>query len=726
MIGLQSQTLVFKKAVWIFAFIFILCTMTVAGIIPKSSDKVIEININSLQMRFDKNTGSLIRLSSKEGCVFLETTPDRAGIVDFAYPIKEFEPLRMASRFSQNVRIEKQNGGVLLHWENLGASRTFPLTGHISVTVQIKPAPDGRSVILTCEITNDSGNSIRQVLFPDFVGLIPFAGEQNTRFRLAPFVIEPFEMLKPDPLIVPFYGFGKFGSGDGWMEFKSGKYRSFSQKLVDWLDFGDVKNGFSIYARRWPSEDPNVSMMLHLSEIDHKLRLLFAHNIEIAPGEKWQSDDYWLTPHQHGWAEGIQPFRKWVQQNLHRRFELPKHIKNGMGFRTVWMSKGRPEDREHDVLYSYKDLPEIAKESIDHGLNELVPWFWGPGCQLPFTTVNTLGSRQELLDAVAECRKLGVNVSLFISVLYLGNPSATKYGLTPSREMAWTYHPELIPKFNPHYAAWNELVLANQNDVRWQADVLTAFKEFFDIGITSFVWDVFWAAPVSPNLYDLSEKIRIAAKKSDIQSVYAGEGGCDMRRDYEYLDYMWNWNWNWDWPHNKDFRPLASVFPAPRFNVNIDKSVQMVKYCFADNTYMNIMPAQPDGVNASDLIANHPPLSRALRQCAKLRQQFLAYFTDGRMIGDSILEEESPGAHISAFVLPDKILTILVKDENEGKVPLTCDPRYWLDAGIGRIKLKIYNSDGLLVGTEQFTDKIWQKTTPVLLPHEILLYEFSA
>jgi preprotein translocase subunit SecG len=52
MIGLQSQTLVFKKAVWIFAFIFILCTMTVAGIIPKSSDKVIEININSLQMRF--------------------------------------------------------------------------------------------------------------------------------------------------------------------------------------------------------------------------------------------------------------------------------------------------------------------------------------------------------------------------------------------------------------------------------------------------------------------------------------------------------------------------------------------------------------------------------------------------------------------------------------------------------------------------------------------------
>jgi len=363
--------------------------MTVAEINPKSSDKVIEINIHGLQMRFDKNTGSLIRLSSKEGCIFLETTP-------------------------------------------------------------------GRSVILTCEITNDSGTSIPQVLFPDFAGLIPFAGEQNTRFRLAPFVIEPFEMLKPDPVIVPFYGFGKYERGNGWMEFKSGKYKDFSQKLVDRLDFGDVKNGFSIYARRWPSEDPNVSMMLHLSEIDHKLRLLFAHNIEIAPGEKWQSDEYWLTPHQHGWAEGIQPFRKWVQQNLHRRFEFPKHIKNGMGFRTLWMSKGRPEDREHDVLYSYKDLPEIAKESIDHGLNELVPWFWCNGFQLPFTTVNSLGSRQELTDAIAECRELGVNVSLFISVLYLNNPSAAKYGLTPSREMAWTYHPELIPRLNPHYASWRK------------------------------------------------------------------------------------------------------------------------------------------------------------------------------------------------------------------------------------------------------------------------------
>ena len=179
------------------------------------------------------------------------------------------------------------------------------------------------------------------------------------------------------------------------------------------------------------------------------------------------------------------------------------------------------------------------------------------------------------------------------------------------------------------------------------------------------------------------------------------------------------------WPHIKDFRPLASVFPAPRFNINIDESVQMVKYCFADNTYMNIMPAQPDGINASDLIANHPPLSQALRQCAKLRQQFLAYFTDGRMIGDCILKEESPGAHISSFVLPDNILTIVVKDENEGKVTLTCDPRYWLDTGNGQISLNIYNSDGLLVGTEQFTDNIWQKTTPVLRPYDIVLYEFS-
>ena len=184
-----------------------------------------------------------------------------------------------------------------MYWENLAASRPLALNGQVAVTVWFKAAADSHSVIMNCTIENKSDQRIRQVLFPDLVGLLPFAGEKQTHLRSAAFVIEPFELLKADVDMVPFYATGKFHVGNGWVEYKSGRYKSFSQKLVDWLDFGDIQNGFSLIARRWPPEKPDISLMLHLSETDHKLRLLFCHDIEIAPGEKWQSDEYWLTGH---------------------------------------------------------------------------------------------------------------------------------------------------------------------------------------------------------------------------------------------------------------------------------------------------------------------------------------------------------------------------------------------------------------------------------------------
>ena len=710
------------KFFWILCFLTCFSISSFAVLNEKPDNSLIKFTINQLHVTLDKNTGSIVKICTRDGITFLDRTPLRASVIDLAYPIKKFEPLRLASRFSQNVQIENRGNDVVVIWENLGASRSFPLDGSIRVTVQFKTAPDDNSMILTCKIENNSDQSIPQVLFPDLAGLIPFAGIKQTRFRSAAFVIAPFEMLRPDPEMVPFYATGPYHVGNGWVEYKSGKYKSFSQKLIDWLDLGDVKNGFSVFARRWPPEEPDASVMLHLSEIDNKLRLLFAHTTDIKPGEKWQSGEYWLTPHEHGWAEGIQPYRKWVEQNLRRSFEQPEHIKNGMGFRSIWLTKGLVADPKQDVLYSYKDLPFLAKESIENGLNEMVIWFWCDYFQLPFSSLDYLGSKQDLIDALVKCKEIGVNVSLFISVLYLKNPTAARYGLTPTKEMSWSYHPDLIPEFNPPYASWNEAVMAEQDNAQWQADVYASFKELIDLGLTSFVWDVFMAAPTQPNLYDLAEMIRITCKKRDLQSVFAGEGGCNIGYDYKYLDYTWNWNWNW--PHYKDFRAFTSVFPAPRLNVNIDESAQIVKYCFADNAYMNVMPSQPDGINASDLITNHPPLHQALQECARLRQQFLPYFTDGRLIGECILTEDCPGIHVSAYVLPKKILAILVNDENPKTALMTCQPGYWLSSQDAKFTVNIYNSQGKLVETQNFTDKIWQYQTPELQPLEIMLYEF--
>ena len=683
-----------------------------------------EFTLNGLHFTIDRNSGSIVRLGLSGVGVLLETSPDSASIIDMAFPVKEFEPLRLAARFSQNAKIEKTTDGVIVSWDSLGASRPLDLSGHVSVAIQFRAAADGKSVIMSCSINNQTEHAIPQVLFPDFMGLLPFAGEDNTLFRTATETIRPFELLKPHPETVPFYATGLFHVGNGWKQYKSGGYKIFSQKLADWLDFGAIDLGFSLFARRWEPEDPQASIMLHRSEATGKLRLLFAHSTDIAPGAVWRSNDYWLTPRRHGWAEGIEPFREWVQQNMHRPYPMPQHIKKGMGFRTVWMAKGVTSDTTNDAIYRYRDLPRLARDARAHGLDEMVIWFWCPYLQLPLHTLDYLGSEQELVDAVAECKKIGVNVNLFISVLYLADPTASRYGLTPTKEMSWTYHPELIPHFQPPYATWNWSALAEQDNQQWQDDVLASCKKFIDLGLTSFVWDVFSAMPTQPNVYDLAAKIRDLARGRDPNSVFAGEGGCNIGQDYKYLDYTWNWNWNW--PTYKDFRAFTSVFPAPRLNVNIDNSAKVVKYCFADNAYMNIMPSVPDGVNASDFIANHPTLSQALQQCAKLRRQFLPYFVSGVLIGDCILTRACDTAHISAYVMKDRALLILVKNEEEGSVEMNCDPGYWLQSASGKYRVRVYNSDGALIATKEIEKGNWQEKTEKLKPLDILLYEFIA
>src|SRR5262249_28272222 len=102
----------------------------------------------------------------------------------------------------------------------------------------------------------------------------------------------------------------------------------------------------------------------------------------------------------------------------------------------------------------------------------------------------------------------------------------------------------------------------------------------------------------------------------------------------------------------------TSVMEAPRLNPNIDHSPRDVKLSFMDNLYMDIMPTAPDGPNGSGKITDFPEMSKALKQCAKLRRHFLSYFLDGKLIGECILNEPCEGAHVTAYVLPDRALVM--------------------------------------------------------------------
>src|SRR6476620_11222962 len=85
---------------------------------------VVKATLNGLQFVLDAQSGSILSMSYPATDVMLQSSRDSAGIVDLAFPVKEFEPLRLASRFSKNVQITKEDRKITIHWLELGASRS--------------------------------------------------------------------------------------------------------------------------------------------------------------------------------------------------------------------------------------------------------------------------------------------------------------------------------------------------------------------------------------------------------------------------------------------------------------------------------------------------------------------------------------------------------------------------------------------------------------------------
>jgi len=209
--------------------------------------------LNGLELGVHDQTGNLIYLSHPATGRILESAPDSAGLLDLAYPVDSFAPMRLASRFSK-ARVMKGTNGVTITWDVLGPSRSnFPLpSGKVSAQVQIRSAPDGRSVIVTCRIENQSNAAVPQVLFPDLHGLKPFSGIERTRLRFPTAVLQPFLEPIKVPNSTPFY------ARLGWKEYPPGGYM-FAENSLRWLDLGSLKGGLSVFQKKWGTNDrPSV------------------------------------------------------------------------------------------------------------------------------------------------------------------------------------------------------------------------------------------------------------------------------------------------------------------------------------------------------------------------------------------------------------------------------------------------------------------------------------
>lgn len=674
----------------------------------------VNATLNDLQLTIDPDTGGLLQLRYPGVGRMLDSEPGCAGMVDLACPVDPFEPLRLASRFSHDACVTTADNTVVIRWKSLGPSRAGLCdTSGVSAEVRLKAGEDRQSVLLSCELRNDSPNTIRQVRFPDLAGLLPFAGRRNTKFRTGLLSSSPFvELAMNEERLSTQY---MHDEAHGVAQYKAGGMVS-DHMLGRWTDFGGLRGGLSLFPKRW-GWDPQVIVRLHLCE--GKLRLSCTHDVCIPPGETWSSGEFCLTPHTGGWAKGIPAYRAWVMQNYTREHPLPKHVRSGLGFRTTWMCQCQPQDPQ-DAVFRFGDLPLLARECRDHGLDEMVVWAWSEFFALPIPSAyEHLGGERGLVEAASQCKEVGVNVSPFISVLQANRKNAPRYGVEV-KDSNWRYHTDFVPRWNPSYADKFASATAPVDNKVWQSEVLESCKHLVDSGVHSLCWDQFCPRDIpEPNMRSLASAIRAYAKRRDPESVFSAENVFNIEIDSRYLDYTWNWG------GYRDCRPFTSVFPAPRINCCISSSPAAVKKGFADNLYLNIFPRRPESVNGSDWIANFPELSKALKQCAGLRRQFLRFFTEGTMIGECLLAKELPGVHSTAYVLPEGVMMVLINERRSREITIHCEIASWLESRSGRYRVDRFSEEGERVGTFQVDGPEWQGKLGTLESNELTVLEFK-
>ncbi|MHC4122952.1 MAG: hypothetical protein ACYSSI_05205 [Planctomycetota bacterium] len=691
---------------------------------------IYQTTLNGLSISIDEQTGCLVELSYPSTGVILQAKPDSGGLLDIAFPVDGVEPMRLASRFSK-AQLTKGENEITIFYEKLGPSRThvgLP-EGNIKAQIKIKASGYSRSMIMTCEIQNNTNLPIPQIMFPDLWGIQNQYQIQSPHERF-----DPFKQDKP------------VAARKQWMRepvpYTSEKNWGRIALCPSWLDIGNYTGGLSIFHKQWGWTNKPRLMALSLKNSPSTIRLCFEHLNRINPGQTWKSGEFWFTPHLGGWAKGIEVFRNYVEKvRPPREIPLPQHIRDDIGFRTIWMIEQAETDPKM-ADYRYRDIPGIARECAEHGIHELVMWFWWDrGFCLPVKTRSELGTRQEFIDAVRKAKQLGVNVTPFYTITIIASEIANaRYGSNFKGYSNWNYHTEFVPHFRPHYLQHmpniktHPLSLSgvtmHMTNKAYQDDVFHAVKEWIDEGIPSVCWDVYDSSESSdgktPDLIRLTRKIRKYARSKDPESTFSGEihslgmvpkgRSSSLELDSSVLDYTWNWQ------VYREREAFQNVMRTPRINMNVIASPTQVKIGFCAGLFLNIMPNKLDRPNGTAMIKDNPALSLALKEVVKLRRQFLPYFVKGHSLGDSILKGPS-SAFVRAYQLEDKMLiTVLNHKAKPLEVTLSSDLGLWLPR-TQKYKIKYYDSSGQVLNQMVWDKTAWSSSKIQLGPLELALLE---
>ena len=641
--------------------------------------------LNGTTLTFDCDTGALYEMSHPEAGVLIS---GGKGILDIAWPYHtDYDTLRCnatAEHNKEKPEIAFDGTTVTVKWNKMPqtiATGELPeLAGGISATVFYRAVEDGKSIAVRCHVKNNSETAIEQILFPDISGIVSRTDDRSDVLTFLAGSSKPFKELQSTPETRENFF--------AWTESCAGKiYHAGGLQEAPlagrWFDFGTRAGGFGCYRKHWgwgpeSMEDMgyNENLWVKLDNIEDKLRLAFIKKVKVELGGEYDSGEYILTCHGGSWINGIAPYKEYIASQVKRVLPVPQRAKEMFGFRTIFMNDGYPKDPT-DYSWKYSDMPMIGEDMAEHGLFDLNVWY-GFSLALPFGAdkfYEEWGGEEEFKRSVKKLSEMGIVTTPLVSWISLWDDSCKHYGIE-KRTGSWAETPKSVPMFAaPYCNKWACFQISDHSLEQWRKDVLDGLRYLRDeVGCPNICWDQYVLGINQDNfVHDVINQYRLETEEMYPGTLFSSESTLYMESELDNTDFTWNWQY-WDGKKVKDIRPYMHAITTCRPNMNVDSDPVKVKYIFMDNLMINVYPTRPESYNGSALISEYPEFSKAVKTCARLRNEYLNYFVDSTLISDCMVTEE-PVCRTTGYVKDGNMLLIVYKDKDaDATLPLDLTP----------------------------------------------------
>lgn len=266
-----------------------------------------------------------------------------------------------------------------------------------------------------------------------------------------------------------------------------------------------------------------------------------------------------LCPYVGSWHKGLDLYRAW-RQTWFTEPKMPAWAKDVHSWLQIQINGA-----EDNLVFQYKDLPEIAADCKAHGIAaiQLTGWAWGGQDRgNPRHDIDPkLGTREEFVQAIKACQAMGVKIILFTKWTWY-DESQPFYQTEGLQHVARDFFGNPFPNSGYQYHTWTQLsgmktrklVPTCTASPAWREVAVEEFRKVISLGADGMLFDEDHhhgdahycfsrehdhPYPAYLHGYDnvLAREFKAVSEQIDPDFLYAGEDCTDCEMQEYHVPY---------------------------------------------------------------------------------------------------------------------------------------------------------------------------------------------